>query len=173
MNPMHEKIDGDLLDLIEGKLSPEEAAQVRAWLVADPKLAEQVTGMVQDRQALRRAPKVTAPPGLAEGVLARLERGSLLTGFEQDLGASATNVWRMRLAIAALLAVMVGGFGYVVYEAVSTHKGPWNDWANSKIAGNVDQKKAETVTEIGPLASAEHRKDSDQSRRPQQKLPCA
>ena len=57
MNPMHEKIDGDLLALIEGKLSAEESERIRAWLAADPHLSEQVAGMILDREVLRVCPK--------------------------------------------------------------------------------------------------------------------
>ena len=157
MNPMHEKIDGELLDLIEGRLSPEERQRVHAWLAADPKLAHQVAGMVLDRQMLRSLPKTPAPPGLAEGVLSRLERGSLLTGFEQDVGAVRRRVWRVRLAIAASIAILAGGLGFVILEGVVTHKGPWGDWASApQVAATGRPKVPDQFETLGGLASASH-----------------
>jgi hypothetical protein len=152
---MHEKIDGDLLALIEGRLSAEETERVRAWLAADPKLAQQVAGMVRDREMLRRLPKASAPPGLAEGVLARLERGTLLMDFEQEAGAARRKIWQTRLAIAASIAVLAGGLGFVLVEGLITHQSPWRDWADkAQLAKNDETKLAEHAADLGPLAAA-------------------
>jgi len=151
MNPMHEKLEGDLLDLLEGKLPAAEAARVKALLAADPHLADQIAGMVLDRAVLRSMPKTTAPPGLAESVLAQLERGSLLGGLERDV--AATRRWgRSRLAIAALVAVLIGGLGYVVIQGVHTNKGQWDDWAHHQVAANTDNKRMPAAPE--PAAPA-------------------
>lgn len=73
-------IDIDTLAaLVEGDLGCQEADAVREQLLAaDPELATQVEMMARDRVMLRTLGDEQPPAGLAESVIARLEREALL-----------------------------------------------------------------------------------------------
>ncbi len=73
-------IDIDTLAaLVEGDLDSREADEVRERLLtADPELAHRVEMMCQDRVAVRTLGDERPPAGLAEAVIARLEREALV-----------------------------------------------------------------------------------------------
>jgi hypothetical protein len=64
-----------LVDLIDGALSPADAARVRSVVARDPKLDRLVTGMMADRAMLTALPRDASPdPGLIATAQARYER---------------------------------------------------------------------------------------------------
>lgn len=113
--------DDLLLALIEGELDAAREAAVLATLDA-PTLAR-VNQMRRHRALLGRVCDVAAPPQLLDRAMAVLEREAVLgpsvsddavrDSFQIDQYAvPAGGAWQRRLAIAAGLALFVGGIGY-------------------------------------------------------------
>ncbi|MCC7389047.1 MAG: hypothetical protein IT431_09800 [Phycisphaerales bacterium] len=124
-------IDIDTLAaLVEGDLDSREADEVRERLLtADPELAHRVEMMCQDRVVVRTLGDELPPAGLAEAVIARLEREALVGLAESGAGGATIPVSRVLthqpgrwagarrwltspagagLALAAALALAVG-----------------------------------------------------------------
>lgn len=147
----HENLDALLLDYIEGRATPEQSAIVREHLKQNPALSDEVLGMMLDRQLITSLPKPSAPPELADAILARLERNSLLTNVERDLRDARTHWWRSRLAVAAALFLMFSIFTGIILHGISTHDNSWTRWAENKPS---DGKPGESVQlALGPSAA--------------------
>lgn len=124
-------IDLDTLaGLVEGDLDDARADAVREQLLAaDPEIAHRVEMMCQDRVMLRTLGDERPPPGLADAVIARLEREALLGLADGDTTGGPIPISRVRehrtsrwagtgrwlaspagagLALAAALALAVG-----------------------------------------------------------------
>lgn len=131
--------EADLLDLIEGSLSPARERELRAALATDGELSEQLRRMTQQRSMLRQlgdSIERSAPADLAEqAVLAartqNLERmdmetsktGQLRVAPEEGRGAR-----RRAMAIAATVALLVvGGWVWFLVGKVGP-EGTVNKW---------------------------------------------
>jgi anti-sigma factor RsiW len=111
MKELPEDIQAKIVAYVEGELPADEAAALEVYLVnADPGLSEMVIGMMSDRQSLAVLPKISAPQDLTAQVLEQLERTSLLHGVENDLNRAKPKWWQSRAAIAAGVAIFLGGF---------------------------------------------------------------
>ncbi len=109
--------EAELLDLIEGGLSPAREREVRAAAAADPELAGQVLRMMQHRSMLRQLDEsieARAPADLAEQAVLRA-RSEHMQQMEQQ-SAGSTDAYRTgrhgsrrSLALAAALAVVTLG----------------------------------------------------------------
>jgi hypothetical protein len=149
---------------IDGELSPAEAARLEVFLAnTDPALADQVIGMLADRHHLRALGRPAAPGDLSARIMEQIERATLLHDVEHI--APPRPWWQSRGLAAAAIALVIGGFGYVLLTAVV---GPANkEWGRraappgpvadartrDREAGEFD-RAASTVTNDPPAAMA-------------------
>jgi hypothetical protein len=73
-----QEFEAEILDWIEGDLSPEREPALLAALAADPVLGRRVHAMRADREVLLRLPEERAPEALLSGVEDALERRMLM-----------------------------------------------------------------------------------------------
>jgi hypothetical protein len=133
MSDNQEELQQRIAAYIDGELSPAEAARLEVYLAnSDPKLADQVVGMLADKVQVRAMPRPHAPADLFEHIMERVERASLL---REDVPHHRA-WWQSRGAIAAGLAIVLGGFGYFVATSVlRPHPmGPGGPLVNNTIA---------------------------------------
>ncbi|HVX86461.1 MAG TPA: hypothetical protein VH253_16885 [Phycisphaerae bacterium] len=139
-----DNLDERIAAYLDGKLSPAEAARLEVYLAnTDPALATRVLGMAADRHAVRSLPRTRAPEDLAARVMEQVERTALLSGqdaFEEP----PRRRWRAGWALAAALALVIGGIGFVIKESVDARKESAR-WANAGAPG---------AGGAGPLAQA-------------------
>lgn len=97
-----------LSDYIDGQLSAEEAAEVRAALEADPKLRAQHAAMIHAVEMLRAHGPTQAPPSLHANIMAEVgqtAQGGVLIQLRHRL--SALPIEAVALAAAAVIVVTV------------------------------------------------------------------
>ena len=130
MSEEREQLESRIAAYIDGELPEAEAARLEVFLAnTDPKLAEQVIGMLHDKQKLRELPRGRAPGDLAGRVMEQVERATLLNDVEH-LAHPQRSWWQTRVGIAAAVAVMVGGFGWLVINSIVPMGGTKNGWEN-------------------------------------------
>ncbi|HVT81314.1 MAG TPA: hypothetical protein VHM90_11720 [Phycisphaerae bacterium] len=118
MNDIPEDLQERIAAYIDGEISPAEAARLEVYLAnTDPKLADMVVGMLADKVAMRGLPRPAAPADLSTRVMESIERGSLMHNVEEIVAPSRPR-WQSRAAIAAGLAILLGGFSYFVASSV-------------------------------------------------------
>ena len=100
---------------LDGQVTEDEAREVEAALQRDPDLAAGLAALRGVRDLLGRLPKASAPAGLAERVLAQVERERLLSGPDEHAGPPASG-WPGRLAAAAVILIAVGVGMFVVIK---------------------------------------------------------
>jgi hypothetical protein len=158
MQEMPEELQQRIAAYIDGELSPAEAARLEVYLAnTDPALADSVVGMLSDKVQVRALPKRQAPADLSGRIMEQIERESLLR--EEDPGARR-RWWQSRAAVAAGLAVVLGGFSYFVASSVSR---PAADrrWTAAEAPKGGPAAKALEKKEVSPqdgvaVADAEH-----------------
>lgn len=100
-----------ILDYVEDQLSAIDRARFEESLTRDPALASLVADMQRDREALRSAPPMDPPAGLADAAMQNLERQLLLdhTAFSLPQDNPATSRWRLAplLAYSGIAAVLL------------------------------------------------------------------
>ncbi len=127
MKDYGEELEGRIAAYIDGQLPPAEAARLEVFLAnSDPALAKQVVDMIAERNAVRALPKPHAPDDLAARIMEQVERTSLLNDSEH-FAAPRRPWWQSRLAVAAALFLILGGFGYFILEAVRRPDSSWRD----------------------------------------------
>jgi len=114
-----EHIYAKLCDYLEGRLQPEERAEIDALLAADPQHAAIMTELAAQRQMLRRLPREQAPADLVDELRSQLERQAILDDaapvpLPRGLGIGR---WSGVLAAAAVVAAAVG-LGLIVYSVL-------------------------------------------------------
>ena len=102
-----------LLGFVEGELNAAEHAKVAAWAQRDPRLAQLLTKMQEDRHVLMHSPDPHAPSWIMDEVDRQIERGMLIDEPVEAGGASPSRWMRIgpatiSVAIAAVVAI-VGG----------------------------------------------------------------
>ncbi len=132
MKDIPEELQQRISAYLDGQLPPAEAARLEVYLAnTDPALVDLLVGMLADKVQVRALPKPTAPPDLAGRIMESVERTSLLKDVEH-LSGTRRKWWQSRAAIAAGLALVLGGFSYlVVTSAVRSRTGPWNNLETS------------------------------------------
>ncbi len=101
----------DLADLVEGRLSGERVAIVRAAVERDPALRRALVAMAGDREAMRRLARLdeeSADPSIVEAALADAERRALFGEPNPRLAARIGPGRKRHYAAAAALLVFVG-----------------------------------------------------------------
>ena len=155
MDSPRENLEAEMLAYVEGQLSASERARVEVFLLnTDPALADLLHAMMEDRATLAQAPKLRAPADMAERIMERIERTSLLGTPDAPLETHKSHPWwQRRWAIAASLLLIFGLSGYFLFTSIllDSHN-PWTDWAHK------------TTTPAGsgaptPLALAENKKN--------------
>ena len=125
MSNDREDIEARIAAYIDGELPPAEAARLEVFLAnTDPKLAEQVIGMIGDRHQIRALPKARAPEDLAARIVEQVERSTLLNNVEH-FNTHHRTWWQSRAALAAGLLLVLGGFGYFILEALHPANPAW------------------------------------------------
>ncbi len=138
---LSEADESELLGLVEGSLSPERERAVLTRWQGRPDILRMIEGMVGDRAGLTSVADAVPPRGLLNGVEAYLEREALLsgdeagsqfsTGVEQGTLVSdrppqvrvvprrggASLIFGRYGALAAVLAVAIGGAAYIMMPA--------------------------------------------------------
>jgi len=99
-----EKIQYDLSAYLDGELTAERTQQVRQALDQDPALSAEMDGIRAVRDLLAALPRTRAPHELADSVLRRAERASLVEVSSAAAGRRPFQ-WMRYLAAAAMLAV--------------------------------------------------------------------
>src|SRR6476646_8661628 len=115
MSEITEDLEARIAAYIDGQLPPAEAARLEVFLAnTDPRLAEQIIGMLNDRHRVRTLPKPAAPVDLAARVMEQVERATLLNDAHSPDHHEPHRWWQTKYAIAAGLFLMIGGFSYFV-----------------------------------------------------------
>jgi anti-sigma factor RsiW len=119
MSENTEDLEARIAAYIDGQLPPAEAARLEVFLAnTDPRLAEQIIGMLNDRHRLRTLPRPAAPLDLAGRIMEQVERATLLNDTHSPDHETPHRWWQSRAAIAAGFLLMIGGFSYFVFVAV-------------------------------------------------------
>src|SRR3954453_13050210 len=133
MENSQEQTEAKLLAYIEGELDDAGRLEIEQHIEANPKHRKLLDDLTIGRRMMRQLVREPAPPDLFEAVQAQLERDILLQDSPNTLlaGDEAGSInpetgnyrlqkrsrWaRMRVAIAA--AIVAGGIGVVVYNAL-------------------------------------------------------
>jgi hypothetical protein len=120
MSENTEELEARIAAYIDGQLPPAEAARLEVFLAnTDPRLAEQIIGMLNDRHRLRTLPRPAAPVDLAGRIMEQVERATLLNDAQAPDHHAPHRWWQSKAAIAAALLLMIGGFSYFVTVAVT------------------------------------------------------
>jgi hypothetical protein len=139
---LHERIAA----YIDGQLPPAEAARFEVFLAnTDPRLADEVLGMIADRQRIKLLPHPKAPVDLAGRVMEQIERASLLHNVEHI--AHRRPWWHSKAAIAAGFAIVLSGFTYFMVRSVLS---PSNNAWRTRVAQSMPQ-----ADHAKPLAEAQ------------------
>lgn len=106
----HPAQDDLLSAYLDGELDERERRAVEARLERDPAARALLGELRGASAALRALPRASAPPGIAEGVRARMERDSLLSDAPAAPGGPWLRVHRglLRFSYAAVLLVTAG-----------------------------------------------------------------
>ena len=124
MNDIPEELQQRIAAYLDGQLPPAEAARLEVYLAnTDPALVNMVVGMLADKVQVRALPKSKAPIDLAQRIMESVERSSLLKDVEH-LSGTRRAWWQSRAAIAAGLAIVLGGFSYLVITSVVRQRPP-------------------------------------------------
>jgi anti-sigma factor RsiW len=92
---------------LDGEVTEAERAEVERLLARDPRAREILEGLSRTSRLVGRLDKVSAPPGFAEAVTARLEREALLgAGASRANGQPTGTPWRGAVGVAAGLAML-------------------------------------------------------------------
>ncbi|HUO10765.1 MAG TPA: hypothetical protein VM008_20860 [Phycisphaerae bacterium] len=127
MKENREELEARIAAYIDGQLPPSEAARLEVFLAnTDPALAQQVIGMIAERNAVRALPMVKAPGDLAARIMEQVERTSLLNDVEH-FAAPRRPWWQTRLAVAAALLLILGGFSFFILEGLRRPNSPWRE----------------------------------------------
>ncbi len=127
---------------LDGELPPAEASRLEVYLAStDPALADRVAGMLADRALLKGMPRPHAPADLSSRVMEQIERQTLLR--QEDDRVPAQRWWQSRAAVAAGLAIVLGGFTYFV--ASSVHRPPLNQGGGPVAVSGGSDKGASTI----------------------------
>jgi anti-sigma factor RsiW len=157
MSNDREDLEARIAAYIDGELPPAEAARLEVFLAnTDPKLAEQVIGMIGDRHQLRALPKARAPEDLAARIVEQVERATLLNNVEH-FNTHHRPWWQSRAALAAGLLLVLGGFSYFILEALHPANPAW------QAALETTQHPVAAVPPSPVLAAAPAQKPSDAS----------
>ncbi|HVS72346.1 MAG TPA: hypothetical protein VHQ47_13915 [Phycisphaerae bacterium] len=148
MPDVPDNLDERIAAYLDGKLPPAEAARLEVYLAnTDPALATRVLGMSADRHAVRSLPKVSAPQDLAARVMEQVERTALLNdqdAFEEP----RRRPWRAGWALAAALALVIGGIGFVIKESLDARQESAR-WAN---AGEPSGRPGGQLAQLAPAS---------------------
>ncbi|MEI8194528.1 MAG: hypothetical protein WCI73_01320 [Phycisphaerae bacterium] len=122
MKPISEQLQADILAYVEGTLPASEAARIEMVLAnGDPELHQLVRGLIDDRGVLVDLPRPKAPEDLAGRIMEHVERNSLLgTSIDHQLTHEHRQWYTSRLAIAAGLLLVVGGFSYFIVDSITS-----------------------------------------------------
>lgn len=107
--------EAQLLDYLEGRLPPNERAQVEDYLVHHPEVRDELEQMRALASALRAMDMPAPPPGFAKRVSARLDQAIA------QRSRFRTNVLRLRAALVGLLtyvALLIAGGGVFLWVEV-------------------------------------------------------
>lgn len=120
MKPISEQLQADIIAYVEGILPASEAARIEMVLAnGDPELHQLVRGMIDDRGVVLDLPRPKAPEDLAGRIMEHVERNSLLgTSVDHQLAHEHRQWFSSRLAIAAGLLLVVGGFSYFIVDSI-------------------------------------------------------
>ena len=119
-----EELQERIAAYLDGQLPAAEAARLEVYLAnTDPALVNMVVGMLADKVQVRAMPRPRPPADLAQRIMESVERGSLLKDVEHLAGTRRT-WWQSRAAIAAGLAIVLGGFSYLVITSVVRQRPP-------------------------------------------------
>jgi anti-sigma factor RsiW len=97
--------DVELMRLVHGELAPPQAAELRARILREPRLAAALARLERTWNGLELAPPPDPPPGFAARILARARRRA------DRLTWSAAPGWVRAAAAAALAAGVALGAG--------------------------------------------------------------
>jgi len=126
MKQTSEQLEQDLLAYVDGRLCPADAARIEVYLAnTDPEQSARVAGMIADRERLRALPPLRAPRDLAERIMERVERASLLGDAEHHSSIAPRRWYHHHMAIAAGLIFVFGLFGAFIIHSVGQRHSTW------------------------------------------------
>lgn len=163
MKDYGEELEGRIAAYIDGELPPAEAARLEVFLAnTDPALAQQVIGMIAERHAVRSLPRPPAPEDLAGRIMEQVERTSLLNDSEH-FTAPRRPWWQSRLAVAAALILILGGFSYFILEAVRRPDSSWRQTVMEDTARHDEGRDLAAARKTLPTAPAAGMKSAPSS----------
>ena len=119
MEETQEQLQQRIAAYLDGTLAPAEAARFEVFIAnSDPALAAQIISMAADKHSLRSLPRLQAPTDLLARVMENAERTALLQGSEswdEPRRPRFNSAW----AIAAALALVIGGVTFVLHESLT------------------------------------------------------
>ena len=119
MSQNQEIIEAKLCAYIDDELDAAGRADLEKHLAANPQHQRLIEELRRTAGLVRNLPRESAPPELAEGFNAQLERSVLLEGVSEDVAAADLKVprWPQLVAMAAITLLTVG-LAVVVYFAL-------------------------------------------------------
>ena len=134
MSLKDEKLGIELSAYLDGELGERDAERIEEALRGSAELRAELESMRSMRQALRSLPRAAAPAGMAERVLLRAERATLLDGRPVDAAGRTGGGWVGRIAAAAVILIAVG-VGLTVLSRMGETKDP-----GDRVAVNNDDR---------------------------------
>jgi hypothetical protein len=125
MSQNQEIIEARLCAYIDDELDATGRAELEKHLASTPQHQRLIEELRLTSGLVRNLPRESAPPDLAEGFNAQLERSVLLAGVSEDVAAAdlKTPRWPQLVAMAAITLLTVG-LAVVVYFALPTGAHP-------------------------------------------------
>jgi len=123
MSLKDEKLGVELSAYLDGELGDRDAERIEETLRGSAELRAELESMRSMREALRSLPRASAPAGMADRVLLRAERATLLDGRPVDAAGRTGGGWVGRLAAAAVILIAVG-VGLTVLSRMGRTKDP-------------------------------------------------
>jgi hypothetical protein len=119
MSQNQEIIEAKLCAYIDDELDAAGRAELEKHLAANPQHQRLIEELRRTSALIRNLPHESAPPELAEGFNAQLERSVLLEGVSEDVAAADLKAprWPQLVAMAAITLLTIG-LGVVVYFAL-------------------------------------------------------
>ena len=119
MSQNQEIIEAKLCAYIDDELDAAGRAELEKHLAANPQHQRLIEELRRTSALIHNLPHESAPPELAEGFNAHLERSVLLEGVSEDVAAADLKAprWPQLVAMAAITLLTIG-LGIVVYFAL-------------------------------------------------------
>jgi len=141
---------------LDGQLSDRRHNELKRMIAHDPDLAARVERLRRQQQLLQAVPADKAPPGLAQDILACLERRFILEQYPKITRSSAGDrqLFGRRCVTAAAILLPIGVLGLVLWQILGPVPLPgWfggGDAASGPVVRNPSLQPAESWKPAGP-----------------------